>query len=123
MHVHCDKGEIDITVFSQTSLLAGSFWLRQITTDPHTVADRRGDVILCASPELPVSEVFVPDIQKHRISSRTLRQRGNRYVSQTSLLAGLFWLRKITTDPHIVADVDIGCPDDRYPRLNIFVSE
>ena len=52
---------------------------------------------------------------KNRIIARTLRLRGNRYnsVSQTSLLADPFWLRKITTVPHIVADVDIGCPDDR----------
>ena len=26
-------------------------------------------------------------------------------------------------DPHILAHVDTGCPDDRYPKLKIFISE
>jgi hypothetical protein len=30
----------------------------------------------------------------------------------------MFWLRKITTDPHILAHVNIVCPDDRYAKLN-----
>jgi len=34
-----------------------------------------------------------------------------------------FWLRKITTDPHILADVNIVCPDDRYPILETSISE
>jgi hypothetical protein len=29
------------------------------------------------------------------------------------LLADPFWLRKINTDLHILADVNIVCPDDR----------
>jgi hypothetical protein len=39
------------------------------------------------------------------------------------LLPGSFWLRKITTDPHILAYVKIECPDDRYPKLKICISE
>jgi hypothetical protein len=38
---------------------------------------------------------------------------------ETLLLDAPFWLRKITTDPHILDDVNIVCPDDRYPKLNI----
>ena len=34
-----------------------------------------------------------------------------------------FWLRKITTDPHILADAHTECPDDRYPKLKIYISE
>jgi hypothetical protein len=26
-------------------------------------------------------------------------------------------------DPHILAYVNIECPDDRYPELNIYISE
>ena len=40
-------------------------------------------------------------------------------VSQNLLFADPFWLRKITTDPHILAHVNIQCPDDRYPKLKI----
>ena len=36
---------------------------------------------------------------------------------------GPIWLRKITTDPHILAHVEIECPDDRYPKLNMYISE
>jgi hypothetical protein len=32
-------------------------------------------------------------------------------------------LQKITTDPHILAHVNIVCPDDRYPKLKIYISE
>jgi hypothetical protein len=30
---------------------------------------------------------------------------------------------KITTDPHILANVLTGFPDDRYPKLKIYISE
>jgi hypothetical protein len=39
------------------------------------------------------------------------------------LLADLLWLRKIITDPHILAHVNMECPDDRYPKLDIYISE
>ena len=38
-------------------------------------------------------------------------------VSQTFLLSGPFWLRKITKDPHILAHVNIACPENRYPKF------
>ena len=44
-------------------------------------------------------------------------------VSQTSLLVGPFRLRKITKDPHILVHVNTECPDDRYPKFNIYISE
>jgi hypothetical protein len=44
-------------------------------------------------------------------------------VSQTFLLADPFWHRKITIDPHIFAQVKIGCPDDRCSKLKIYNSE
>jgi len=34
-----------------------------------------------------------------------------------------FWLRKITTDPKVLAHVNMECADDRYPKLRIFNSE
>ena len=34
-----------------------------------------------------------------------------------------FWLRKITTDPHSPAHVNIECPDDMYPKSYIYISE
>jgi len=30
---------------------------------------------------------------------------------------------KITTDPHILAHVSIVCSEERYPKLNIYISE
>jgi hypothetical protein len=39
------------------------------------------------------------------------------------LLADPFWLRKITTDPHILDHANIEFTDDRYPKLQIYVSE
>ena len=39
------------------------------------------------------------------------------------LLADLLWLRKIITDPHILAHVNMECPDDSYPKLDIYISE
>jgi len=40
-------------------------------------------------------------------------------VSQTFLLPGPFWLHKINMDPHI----RLECPDDRHPKLKIYISE
>jgi hypothetical protein len=37
------------------------------------------------------------------------------------LFADPLWLRKTATGPHIFAHVNIGCPDDRYPKLNICI--
>jgi len=39
------------------------------------------------------------------------------------LIADLFRLRKIATNPHILAHVNIACPDDRYPKLKMYISE
>jgi len=44
-------------------------------------------------------------------------------VFQTFSLAGPFWLRKITTDPGILSHVNIEFADDRYTKLNIYISE
>jgi hypothetical protein len=43
-------------------------------------------------------------------------------LSKLFLLAKPFWLRKRTTDSHILAGVNIDCPDDRYPKLKIYIS-
>lgn len=43
-------------------------------------------------------------------------------VSQIVLPADHFRLRKITTDAHILAHMNVGCPDDRYPKLKICIS-
>jgi len=44
-------------------------------------------------------------------------------ASQTFLLEDPFCLRKITTDPHILAQFNIVCPNDRYPKFKIYNSE
>jgi hypothetical protein len=45
-------------------------------------------------------------------------------VSQTCFYPlTLFWLWKITTDPNILAQVNIGWPGDRYLKLKFYVSE
>ena len=41
---------------------------------------------------------------------------------QNFLLADFFWLRKISTDPHILTHVNIECPNDRYPKLKVEIS-
>ena len=43
-------------------------------------------------------------------------------VSQSFVLPDPIWLRKITTDPHILAYLNIECPDDRYSKLKFHVS-
>jgi len=43
--------------------------------------------------------------------------------SQTFLLADPFWLRKITTYPDILVHVNIERTDDRYKKLQIYISE
>ena len=44
-------------------------------------------------------------------------------VSQTFLLAGSFWFRKVITDPHILVHLNIDCDDGRYLKLEIYISE
>lgn len=39
------------------------------------------------------------------------------------LVTDPFWLRKIIMDPHILAHVDIECPDVRHPKLKMYNSE
>jgi hypothetical protein len=41
----------------------------------------------------------------------------------TCLFTGPFWLRKITTNLRILALVSIVLPDDRYKKLQIYISE
>ena len=38
------------------------------------------------------------------------------------MLAYPFWLRKTTTDPHVLAHVKLQCTDDKYPKLEICIS-
>jgi hypothetical protein len=44
-------------------------------------------------------------------------------LSQTFLLADPFWLRRIITDPHILAHVNTECTDDRYSKLKNYTLE
>jgi len=44
-------------------------------------------------------------------------------VSQTFMLPDPCWFRKIITDPHTLAHVNIDCPVDRYTEINIYISE
>ena len=43
-------------------------------------------------------------------------------ASRTFTLADPFWLRKVTTDSHILAYVNMDCTDDRYPKLDVYIS-
>ena len=40
-----------------------------------------------------------------------------------SCASGPFCLLKITTDPHILHHVSLEWPDERYPKLDIYISE
>jgi CRISPR/Cas system-associated endonuclease/helicase Cas3 len=44
-------------------------------------------------------------------------------VSHVFLLEDPCWHQKITTDAHFLFHTNITCPDDRYPKLNIYTSE
>jgi len=44
-------------------------------------------------------------------------------VLQIYLLADPFWPQKITKDPHVLAHINIVCPDVRHLILKIFISE
>jgi len=44
-------------------------------------------------------------------------------VSQTFLLADPLWLRKTTTDSHILVHVNLECPDARYTESKVYISE
>jgi hypothetical protein len=33
-----------------------------------------------------------------------------------------FWILKLTKDPHIAAQVNTECPDDRYAELKMYLS-
>jgi hypothetical protein len=44
-------------------------------------------------------------------------------VSQSSLPADPSWFRKITSDPHSLLTLSIDNPDDRHPKLKMYISE
>jgi len=44
-------------------------------------------------------------------------------VSQTVFIVDPFWLREITADTHILANINIESPDDRCTKLIVCVSE
>jgi hypothetical protein len=54
--------------------------------------------------------------------STNLPQTDYTSVSETFLLADPLWLRKISTDPPILLK-SIDCPDNRDPKLKIYISE
>ena len=39
------------------------------------------------------------------------------------MLADVFLIRKITTDPNNLSHINIVCPNDRYQELKIYISE
>jgi len=55
--------------------------------------------------------------------STNLPQRGYTSVYETFLFAEPFRLREISTDPPIIAHVNSVCPDNRHPKLQIYISE
>jgi len=61
--------------------------------------------------------------QQHNRDSSEVQPTAHSSVSQTFLLEDPYWLRKINTDPHISAPVNIQCPDVRYPKLKMLISE
>jgi len=63
--------------------------------------------------------------QNEQVRSQITAYRDNERVKcipKTFLLAEPIWLRKITTDPHILTHVSTVRPDDRYPKLKIYIS-
>ena len=60
---------------------------------------------------------------KHWTTLSVRRTAAYTCVSQTFLPAEPFRLRKLTTDPHSLADVNIVCTDDRDPKLTLYIPE
>ena len=46
-----------------------------------------------------------------------------KLVAQNHLFADSFWLQIITTDSYVLAVVNIEWPDERHPKLIIYISE
>jgi len=66
-----------------------------------------GFAVSCSSPQ----KVFIHALQYSNV--RTVRSPANIYTSdsQIILLANSFWFRKIITDPHIFAHMNVDCQD------------
>jgi hypothetical protein len=52
-----------------------------------------------------------------------INQSLNQSFPNFFFFANPFWLRKLITDPHIIADVNTEYQDDTYPKLKIFIPE
>jgi hypothetical protein len=59
----------------------------------------------------------------HRLLPTGTMKALNECFHNVLLLAKPFWLRKITTDPHILTHVNTVRPYDSYPKLKIYISE
>ena len=66
-----------------------------------------GFAVSCSSPHI----VFIHNLQGSNVRSNRSPAKIYTSVSQTILLANPFWLRKIITDPHIFAHINIQCQD------------
>jgi hypothetical protein len=77
-----------------------------------------GFAVSCSSPH----KVFIHALQYSNV--RTVRRPANICTidSQTILLANPFWFRKIITDPHSFAHMNIDCQDVCIQNLK-FISQ
>jgi hypothetical protein len=51
------------------------------------------------------------------------RTEQNRTALHKLLCSHTFWLRRTRTDPQSLDHVNIGCPEDWYPKLKVCISE
>jgi hypothetical protein len=51
------------------------------------------------------------------------KTRSKEVFSKLLFFADPFWLRKITIDPRILTHVNIEFPDNKYPKLDEYISE
>jgi len=68
--------------------------------------------------------VMIQALGKNNLKITFLVSLWNSHVFRNFYcLADPFWLRKINMDLHIVAHINKFCPDGRYPKLEIYISE
>ena len=71
-------------------------------------------------------------VRNQQLQPQYNHDTGNKNMAHMSSLGQCFpnflvlrplWIWKITTDPQTLTHINIECMDNRYPKLNIYISE
>ena len=81
--------------------------------------------------KVSISE-FTIYVRNQQTQSQYNHDTGNKNITHINSLGHCFpnflvlrplWIRKTTTNPHVLTHITIECTDNRYPKLNIYISE